>query len=130
MTTETLAPIVNDLNRPFWEAAETGTLLMPHCVDSDRPFWPPSPLSPFTSGPVSWRPVEPRGTVAAAVTYARIFQQLLADRTPFAIALVDLVDGVRLQVHAPDPALALPGTEVTIGFAALGPDTRPVPVVA
>lgn len=130
MTAETLAPIVNDLNRPFWGAAQAGVLVLPHCTDTGRSFWPPSPMSPFTGGAVDWRPVAPEGTLVATVTYARVFQQLLADRMPYSVALVELSGGVRLQVHAPDPSSATPGALVRVGFAPLAVDTLPVLMLA
>src|SRR3546814_6293290 len=45
-----LAPVVNDLSRPFWDAAEEGRLSLPHCVATGRPFWPPAPASPLRTG--------------------------------------------------------------------------------
>jgi uncharacterized OB-fold protein len=124
---ETLSPIVNSLSEPFYTAGAEGRLVLPHCVTTGRPFWPPSPSSPFaTAGTVEWREVEPRGEVRSIVTYARVFQQALADRMPFAIALVELAEGVRLQAHVADPESLVAGNRARLIFAPLAPDLPPV----
>ncbi|WP_156679272.1 Zn-ribbon domain-containing OB-fold protein [Sphingomonas profundi] len=124
---DALGPIVNSLSEPFYAAGADDRLVLPHCVTTDRPFWPPSPSSPFvTAGPVEWRQVDPTGEVRAIVTFARVFQQALADRMPFAIALVELAGGVRLHAHAADPQSLAAGDRARLTFVRLAPDLPPV----
>lgn len=126
---ELVDPVVNDLNRPFWNGAERGELVLPHCGGTGRAFWPPSPVSPFDGGPVTWRAVSAEGVVTASVTYARLFQQALAANMPYAVAEVELASGARLLAHMRDPALARPGDRVRLHFAPLAGGGMPVLMV-
>ena len=116
-------PVVNSLNAPFWAAAETGTLRLPHCTVTGRPFWPPSPCSPFAGGAdVFWQDVAMVGTVRALAVYHRSFQADFTDRLPYVIALVELEGGVRLHVFAGSPGAICADARVTIRFTQLAPD--------
>lgn len=126
-----LMPIVNDLSRPFWDAANAGRLDMPYCVATGSLFWPPSPASPFlTAGQVGWRETEPAGTLISLVVYRRAFQAELAAALPFGIALVEIEPGVRLMVYvtAPDDSPEL-GGRVRIDFRALVEGGAKVPTL-
>jgi uncharacterized protein len=99
-----LQPAVNDLNAPFWAASAQGRLALPHCLTSNRAFWPPSPTSPFvTGGDVDWRDVSPEGRLLSMVVYRRPFLAELSQQLPYGIALVELADDVRIFVHVRDP---------------------------
>jgi uncharacterized OB-fold protein len=134
---ESVDAIINTLNRPFWNGAAEGRLVLPHCVATATPFWPPSPISPFADGSaVEWREVSATGTVLARVTYRRPFQRTFAGLLPYGIAMVALDCGPRLQAHvrAPDePGAPGPGDCVTLCFETLldgGPRlpvARPIP---
>ncbi|AMK21502.1 MULTISPECIES: Zn-ribbon domain-containing OB-fold protein [unclassified Sphingobium] len=131
--TETVTPVRNRLNEAFWEGAERGQLVLPHCHDSGRAFWPPSPISPFTGGAVDWRQCDPAGRVESLIVYRRAFQQSFAHLIPYGIALVALDAGLRLMVHVenPDDAGApCVGAAVTVGFRAILPDSMPLPVIS
>jgi hypothetical protein len=127
---ERLAPIVNALSQPFWDAAAAGRLCLPFCTATDRAFWPPSPSSPFvTGGEVSWRDIPPEGVVRSILVYRRAFQQALADRLPYGVALVEVAPGARLLAHVPDPAAAAAGDRVRLGFRPLREGEPPVPTL-
>lgn len=124
---EPLAPIVNALSRPFWDSAAAGRLSLPFCAATGRPFWPPSPSSPFArGGAVSWRDAAPEGIVRSLVVYRRAFQQALADRLPYGVALIEVAPGVRLLAHVPDPGAAAAGDRVRLGFRPLREGELPV----
>jgi uncharacterized OB-fold protein len=116
-------PIINDLNRPFWDGAAKGCLMLPYCVATGAAFWPPSSLSPFAAGrEVEWREVAAAGTVVACVTYRRPFQKKFAPLLPYGIAMVELDSGPRLQAHVEQPDEAgspRTGDRVTLAFKAL-----------
>ncbi len=127
-----LMPLLNDLSRPFWTAGEAGRLVLPHCVETGRPFWPPSPSSPFrTAGNIEWRDVEATGTLLSLVVYRRAFQQELASALPYGVGLVELAPGVRLFAHVarPDGGIAA-GDPVRLDFRPLVTEGVPVLVVA
>lgn len=127
---ETADAVRNDLWAPFHEGAEAGRLTLPYCVQTERPFWPPSPVSPFvTAGAVDWRPHPPEGTLIARVTYRRGFQKAFEARLPYAVGLVELTSGLRLQVHLgePDaPQSPQAGARIRLGFARLVDGGAPV----
>lgn len=129
--TESAAPVVNALNRPFWTGAAEGRLMLPHCVATARAFWPPAPLSPYADGGMAWREARPDGTVIARVVYRRPFQQAFATLLPYGIAMVALDCGVRLQAHVPapdDPASPVAGDRVRLQFEILLDGGLPLPV--
>jgi uncharacterized OB-fold protein len=111
--TTTLTPVINSLNAPFWDAAKQGRLVLPRCVRTGRSFWPPSPFSPFvTNGPVEWRPAGPEALLIARVTYRRSFLKAFDPLMPYAIGLVELAEGPRLQAFIRDPdSAAAPGAD-------------------
>ena len=126
-----LMPLVNDLSRPFWAAARAGRLALPHCAATRRPFWPPSPTSPFrTGGAVEWHDVEAAGVLLGVVVYRRAFQTELSERLPYGIALVEVAPDARLFAHVahPDTAPAC-GERVRVIFDSLLPGGAPVPMV-
>jgi uncharacterized protein len=99
-----LNPAINTLNAPFWEAARAGRLVLPFCTTTGRAFWPPSPSSPYaTGGAVEWRDAEPRGRLCTGVVYRRSFHKAFEALMPYAIGLVELDAGPRLQAHIPNP---------------------------
>ena len=130
---EPVAPVVNTLNAPFWDAAADGRFVLPHCTATGRAFWPPSPASPFVTGSaVAWRAVEPVGTLAAIAVYRRGFQKAFAHRMPYAVGLIALDCGARIQAHISNPdAPNAPrrGARVRIAFERLADGGPPVPVV-
>lgn len=123
--------IINELNAPFWAAAAEGRLVVPHCVVLNRPFWPPSPSSPFvTVGEVAWRAIDPVGTLNSLVRFHRGFQKPFADRLPYAVGLVALADGaLRLQAHLPNPDALSVGDQVRFGFGRLFGSATALPVL-
>lgn len=129
---ESLAPAVTDLSRPFWNAASEGRFALPYCVATGCPFWPPAPTSPFrTAGAVEWRDAEAVGIVSSIVVYRRAFQSALAAHLPYGIALVQVARGVRLLVHLDDPdAAPKPGSRVSLCFRRLAWSETPVLAIA
>jgi uncharacterized OB-fold protein len=130
---DSLKPIVNRLNRPFWDAAAKGELSLPHCAVTNRAFWPPSPISPFAeAAAVEWRACKPVGVIKAMVVYRRVFHPAFAALTPFGIALVELDCGPRLQAHvstADDAQAPRAGQRVRLSFGPILPDGPSIPIV-
>lgn len=116
-----VSPIVNTLNAPFWHAAAEDRLVLPFCVATGRAFWPPSSISPFvTGGMTEWRAAEPLGTVVAMAIYRRGFHPAFAGLMPYAVGLIELDCGPRLQAYIahPDAADAVrPGARARLRFA-------------
>jgi uncharacterized OB-fold protein len=127
---ETLHPVVNDLNRPFWDGAARGKLVLPHCANTGRAFWPPGPISPFADGgPVVWRTTSAGGRIDTIVIYRRVFQKALADIMPYGVAQVRLDAGPSLLAHVRDADGIVPGDRVALRFEPLIPGGPAVPIV-
>lgn len=127
-----ITPIINKLNRPFWEAAERRELVLPWCTTSEQHFWPPGPLSPFhLHTPISWRAAKPAGALVGGIIYRRSFLPELEPLMPYGIGFVALDDGPRLQVHLRDITLAMPdktGKRVEIFFEPMLPGYPAIPM--
>lgn len=128
--TSPISPIINALNQPFWTAAEEGVLVLPFCTQTDRAFWPPSPVSPYQQGSaVEWRRVEMRGVLKAKAVYQRSFLKSFEPFLPYGVALVEIASAVRLQTFVADPLgpnAPQAGDAVALAFERLLPDHVPV----
>lgn len=69
------------------------------------------------------------GVVAAIVTYRRAFQRAFAGNMPFAVALLELDAGVRLQVHVREPGAVRHGQRARLTFAGLVAGGPKVPLL-
>jgi uncharacterized OB-fold protein len=109
---------------PFWEAAARHTLLLPYCSDCDDAFFYPRILCPRCGGrELAWVEASGAGTLYSFCVHYSSTQPGLADATPFATALVDLDEGVRIMaflVGVPDdPELITVGQDLTVEFVDL-----------
>ena len=121
---------INSLQTPFYEAAARGELVVPWCTATQRPFWPPSPSSPFVDkAEVVWRPIDVSGIVRAKIVFRRAFLAEFKHLLPYAVALVELEQALRLLVFATTPAKINVGEKVTVGVATIVEHAAPVPVV-
>jgi uncharacterized protein len=94
-------PPVGPDSGPYWEATRRERLLVQWCVSCDRGVFYPRAFCPHCAAPGSaleWREASGRGAVYAAVVEHRpeAAGATFADGKPYCVALVDLVEGVRL----------------------------------
>ena len=83
---------------PFWDATRERRLVLPWCKDCAAAFWFPRAACPrCLSTAIEWQPASGQGTVYAASAQHVPANQAMADRVPYAVALVDLDEGVRLM---------------------------------
>ncbi len=84
--------------KPFWEASRDRRLELPWCIDCARPHWFPREVCPFCLGSgIEWRDASGRGVVHALSVQHRAPWPALGDRVPYAVALIDLDEGVRMM---------------------------------
>jgi uncharacterized OB-fold protein len=109
-----LEPPETSRNRPFWDATRQGRLLLPWCPRCETFFWYPRPVCPtcLDEG-VEWRPARGTGVVHAVSVHHKAGMGRDPADGPYAVALVELPEGVRLLTNvvgvAPD--------EVAVGDA-------------
>jgi 3-hydroxyacyl-CoA dehydrogenase len=120
MTQEKTALDAYPENRPFWQAAEQGRLLLKHCRDCSQLHFYPRARCPFCmSDRTDWVESSGRGTLYS-------FTIVPKAPTPTAPAIIELEEGVRLTsvvLDADVNALAI-GDPVVVCFrqGAEGPE--------
>jgi len=122
----------SEVSAPYWEGLADGQLRLPRCDSCGEAFFFPRRWCPQCwSENISWFESSGQGAIYACCAINVPFDGRPADEVPYAVALVDLDDGIRLpgRLH-PDAVDAEVGTRVAIEF---GPDpgsTLPVWVIS
>lgn len=105
-------PPVSAVSEPFWEATRERRLVLQRCGSCAGSVWYPRILCPACgAGDLEWRDADGRGTVYAVSVQHRAAHPGLADRVPYAVALVDLDDGVRMMTNV----VGCPAEDVHVG---------------
>jgi len=113
MLSERPLPVITDDNRPFWTAARQHKLVLPACLDCERPFYPIGPICPFCFSPrLTWLEMSGRGVISSFVVYHQAFFPWFKERLPYAVALVQLEEGPRINGNV----LGVPSTVLHIGM--------------
>jgi uncharacterized OB-fold protein len=109
-----LEPPASDEVAPFWEATRRGKLMLPWCRACERPFWYPRATCPRCLGDtVEWRQASGDGAVYAVSVQHRPGPGRDAADGPYAVALIDLDEGVRVMGNV----LACAPEDVHVGMA-------------
>ncbi len=125
-------PRVAEEAEVFWSATERRELVLPWCTSCGKPFWYPRPVCPRCLRPdVEWRPASGRGAVYAVSVMHRPAHPGMAARVPYAVALVDLEEGVRMLTNVVDVDVdeVRVGMEVQVTWEPMS-DGRNLPVFA
>jgi uncharacterized OB-fold protein len=90
-------PVVHEDNRPFFEAAARGELLLQRCKETGKFQYYPRACSIYTFGEVEWVKASGKGKVYTYTVVRRnpadpVFSKLV----PYVIASIDLPEGVRM----------------------------------
>jgi uncharacterized OB-fold protein len=123
-------PPTSEVTEPFWEATRSRRLLVQWCVACDKPIWYPRAVCPGCLGDeLEWRPSAGTGRVHAVTVEYRPQDPRLADRAPYAVALIDLDEGVRVlsNVVGADPVAVDVDALVAVDWEPLS-DGRHLPV--
>lgn len=116
---DAIAPVITDLNRPFWDGCAAGELRLQQCTACELIRYPVSETCPRCLSPdAEWRPMSGRGEVLSAVAFHRAYNPAWADRVPYNVALVQLDEGPRMLSNVvPLDRLRIPaGTAVRAVF--------------
>jgi len=108
---DALLPYIDDENRPFWQGAQRGELVLQRCRDTGRLVFPPRSVSPWGDrrAPV-WEVVSGRGSIwSFAVPHPPLMAQF-SDLAPYNVILVALDE---------DPTVRLVGNLVAEAGAAI-----------
>lgn len=93
-------PFVTPDTAPFWEGCRRGQLRLQRCAACAAWRYPPAPVCPrCASTEASWLPTAGKGRIYSFVVYHRAFHLAYAEEVPYAMALVELDEGVRLPLR-------------------------------
>jgi uncharacterized OB-fold protein len=90
-------PQIGDASAPFWEGTRSRRLRIQRCADCGRWVWyPRTACTGCLSPELRWTEISGGGTVYAVSVHFRPGVPEMKDRTPYAVALADLDEGVRM----------------------------------
>ena len=111
------SPVPEDVDRPFWEAANEDRLVLQNCTACDRLQHPPAETcSACGSGDnMEWKEMSGRGRVYGYGVMYDCPVTILAEDQPFNIAVVELEEdpGIKMLSHLP----GTPVDDVPVGAA-------------
>ncbi len=127
---ERFPPPTSPASEPFWEATRERRLVVQWCLQCEGPIHFPREACPACLGTdLEFRVASGRATVYAVSVMPKPANPTMAGRGPYAVALVQLDEGVRLltNVITPDPYAVRVGDAVTVAWEPLS-DGRHLPV--
>jgi len=127
---ERYEPPVTDVSAPFWDATREKRLTIQRCADCERWIWyPRSACTRCLGEDLRWTDVAGAGSVYAVSVHHRPGVAEMNDRVPYAVALVELQEGVRMLTNVVDcdPESVQIGQKVSVAWEALS-DGRNLPV--
>lgn len=120
----------SELSRHFWAGCDEGELRIQHCSSCDRAqFFARIACTNCGGKDLQWRVSSGKGKVASFTVVRQAVAERFAPLIPYAVALVDLEEGVRIMsvVHGADPAKVTVGAEVVVDFVSWDGD-EPMPL--
>lgn len=131
------APQKDGIATAYWEAAEEERLVLQRCDGCERYLFPPRVTCPhcWTSDALGWVESDGRGVVHAFSVVCRPPTPDLNQGRPYVVALIDLVEGVRMMSNVVDCDVAdvRVGLHVVVDFdespSGRLPVFRPAPAV-
>lgn len=99
-------PQPTDITRPYWEAAARNQLVVQQCAACGcRQFYPREFCIVCMSGDIRWTACSGKGTIYTYTVNHRGANAYMKDKTPYAVAVVDLDEGVRMLANIIDSPL-------------------------
>jgi uncharacterized OB-fold protein len=108
------APVPTRDSAPFWEAAKQDILLIQRCTDCGQAqFYPRGFCIHCLSEHLEWIAASGQGHIQSFTICYMPGHPAMAGRVPYAMALVDLAEGVRMLAEIQDADLA----KISVGDA-------------
>jgi uncharacterized OB-fold protein len=93
-------PLVDNWNKPFWDACAEGKLTLQRCRATGKCFFPPAPVSPFTGRPDwEWITASGHGTLWSFVIFHQSYFPEMRDELPYPVVMVKLDEGPYLLTN-------------------------------
>lgn len=128
--TQRIEPPSSDDTAAYWDATREQRLVIPWCTDCDRAVWYPRLVCPRCLGDaLELREASGTGSVHAVSVQHRPGPGRDPEAGPYAVALVDLPEGVRMMTNIVgcDPVDVTVGMSVALAWEPLS-DGRHLPV--
>lgn len=107
-------PQVGPIDRPFWEAARRGELVLQRCRACGAAILPANPWCPRCwSALLDWEPASGRGTIVSFTVVHQAASEAFAGDVPYVLAVARLDEGPQLMGNIVDG----PSDQVAIGRA-------------
>jgi uncharacterized OB-fold protein len=99
-------PDLRNAGAPYFREATKGIVALPRCTPCARAFWPPRPRCPRCgSSDVGWMTSAGRGTIHTYTVVRQSNDPYFRTQVPYAVAMVDLDEGVRVMTGVVDTPL-------------------------
>ena len=99
-------PETRNAGAPFWSKAAEGVLAVPKCNECNRTFWHPRPRCPHCgSERVDWIRASGKGAIHTFTIVRQSGDPYFKTRVPYAVAMIDLDEGVRIMTNIVDTPL-------------------------
>lgn len=100
-------PVINELNKPFFDGLNNAQLLLQRCTACGHLRYPLAAICPECLNTSStWERMSGRGKVHSTVVFHQVYNDAFADQVPYNVAIVELDEGPRLMSNvvgiAPD----------------------------
>jgi uncharacterized protein len=100
MKEQTPTPIPDLDSAAYWEAAHRHEFLLQRCGSCERfRFYPRSHCPYCFSASFEWQRASGRGTIYSFTIIHRAPSPGFADKVPYVLALIDLLEGVRMMTN-------------------------------
>ena len=96
-------PQIDEVSRPYWEAAKRHQLALQKCQACGYYRYPPGDTCPrCLSGSLMWVKASGRGTVYTWTVFHKVYHPAFAGEAPYAVVAVELEEGPRLLTNLVD----------------------------
>jgi uncharacterized OB-fold protein len=118
-------PEPTEISQGFWDAARRHELVAQRCDDCNAwRHYPQLRCPSCLSGDWHWAPLSGSGIVHTFTVTHQAFHPEWKDRVPYAIAVIELEEGIRMvtDVRGEDVGLLRIGARVEVGFDDVDPE--------
>lgn len=96
-------PHIDEVSRPFWEAAKRHELVLQKCQECGHYRYPPGNICPHClSDRLAWVKASGRGTVHTWTVFHRAYHPAFTQDVPYTVVAIELEEGPRLPSNLVD----------------------------
>ena len=96
-------PAIDELTRPYWEAAKRHELVLQKCQQCGHYRYPPGESCPSClSDELDWVEASGRGSIFTWTVFHQVYHPSFAGDVPYAVVAVELEEGPRMVTNLMD----------------------------